>query len=232
MKMRWVRVLRNVASVVAVYAFGLGAAQANLLVDGGFDNPTINPIPYPFYTNYGPANSDPHYGGTSFDNAWQITRGNVDLVQQLGGWSASPASSPYYLDLNGNAPGTIEQSFATVIGQQYSLNFWYSNNAGGSPNPDRATVTVAALSDTIEHYGATSTNLNWTYYSNTFTATSALTMMSFSQVDNCCNGGILLDSINVSAVPEPASWMMMILGFFGLGFLGYRQKASFAVRAF
>jgi hypothetical protein len=216
---------------VVAYGLGVGVAQANFLIDGGFDNPTAGTIPYASYTNYGPVNSDPNYGGTSFDNAWQITTGNVDLVQQLGGWPASPVSSPYYLDLNGNTPGTIEQSFATVIGQQYSLSFWYSNNAAGSPNPDRATVTVAALSDTIEHYGALSTNLNWTYYSNTFTATNALTTLSFAQVDNCCNGGILLDSINVSAVPEPATWTMMIMGFFGLGFLGYRRKASFSMHA-
>ena len=36
--------------------------------------------------------------------------------------------------------------------------------------------------------------------------------------------------LNVSAVPEPATWAMMILGFFGLGFMGYRRKNAGAVR--
>jgi hypothetical protein len=31
---------------------------------------------------------------------------------------------------------------------------------------------------------------------------------------------------NVNAVPEPATWAMMILGFFGVGFLAYRRKQS------
>lgn len=31
---------------------------------------------------------------------------------------------------------------------------------------------------------------------------------------------------NVSAVPEPATWTMMILGFAGLGFLAYRRKSK------
>jgi PEP-CTERM motif len=29
-----------------------------------------------------------------------------------------------------------------------------------------------------------------------------------------------------SAVPEPATWAMMILGFLGIGFIGYRRKSS------
>jgi hypothetical protein len=33
-----------------------------------------------------------------------------------------------------------------------------------------------------------------------------------------------------SAVPEPATWAMMILGFFGVGFMAYRQKSKPALR--
>jgi hypothetical protein len=33
------------------------------------------------------------------------------------------------------------------------------------------------------------------------------------------------------AVPEPSTWMMMILGFLGLGFMAYRQKSRFALNA-
>ena len=32
-----------------------------------------------------------------------------------------------------------------------------------------------------------------------------------------------MDNYSVSSVPEPSTWAMMILGFAGLGFLGYRQ---------
>jgi hypothetical protein len=43
------------------------------------------------------------------------------------------------------------------------------------------------------------------------------------------NGGI---AMSVAAVPEPATWAMMILGFAGIGFMAYRRKngaASFRV---
>ncbi len=34
------------------------------------------------------------------------------------------------------------------------------------------------------------------------------------------------DNLTVTAVPEPSTWAMMILGFFGVGFLAYRRKSS------
>jgi hypothetical protein len=38
--------------------------------------------------------------------------------------------------------------------------------------------------------------------------------------------GFAVGTAGVSAVPEPATWGMMILGFFGIGFLAYRRKAA------
>jgi len=53
-------------------------------------------------------------------------------------------------------------------------------------------------------------------------------------VDNFAqNGGnpTALDvSATVSGVPEPSTWAMMILGFLGLGFLGYRKSSGAAFR--
>jgi hypothetical protein len=34
----------------------------------------------------------------------------------------------------------------------------------------------------------------------------------------------------VAAVPEPSTWAMMILGFFGVGFMAYRRKDRAAFR--
>src|SRR3984957_11181737 len=36
---------------------------------------------------------------------------------------------------------------------------------------------------------------------------------------------LVLDADVAAAVPEPSTWAMMILGFFGLGFMAYRKKA-------
>ena len=37
--------------------------------------------------------------------------------------------------------------------------------------------------------------------------------------------------VSVSAVPEPSTWAMMILGFMGRGFMGYRRSMKAAVTA-
>jgi hypothetical protein len=37
-------------------------------------------------------------------------------------------------------------------------------------------------------------------------------------------------NVTVAAVPEPATWAMMLIGFFGVGFMAYRRKSQGAVR--
>jgi hypothetical protein len=45
--------------------------------------------------------------------------------------------------------------------------------------------------------------------------------------DATCTG---LVGSSVSAVPEPSTWAMMILGFFGVGFMAYRRKSQTSLR--
>jgi len=35
---------------------------------------------------------------------------------------------------------------------------------------------------------------------------------------------VQFDFVGVTAVPEPSTWAMMILGFFGVGFMAYRRR--------
>jgi len=232
--MRLLKSLGFAGLASAFIAVGSIGAHANVLVDGGFDAPTNLPAAgIGFYENYGPVAGDPNYGGTAFDASWVITRGNVDLVSGLpSGWQF--VSSPYSLDLVGNTQGTITQTFTTTVGQVYNLSFFYSNNSFGSPQPASANVSVSGtlLSADILHGGATPSNMNWLLFSEDFTATSTSTTLTFAASDltPCCNGGITLDSVSVSAVPEASTWVMMVVGFFGVGFLAYRRGHNRSLR--
>jgi hypothetical protein len=51
-------------------------------------------------------------------------------------------------------------------------------------------------------------------------------IVSGSQSGEQTSGGITL----LAAVPEPSTWAMMILGFFGVGFTAYRRKSQGSLR--
>ncbi len=44
------------------------------------------------------------------------------------------------------------------------------------------------------------------------------------------NGFLAPASLVVTAVPEPATWAMMVLGFFGVGFVAYRRRGGSSFR--
>jgi PEP-CTERM motif len=65
----------------------------------------------------------------------------------------------------------------------------------------------------------------WMSQTFTYTATSSSEVLSFlSQgTPNGLPPTGLLTGVSMSAVPEPATWGLMVLGFGGLGFAAYRR---------
>jgi hypothetical protein len=57
-------------------------------------------------------------------------------------------------------------------------------------------------------------------------ASTALSGLSIgiNNSGSTANSQGFIDDLSVSAVPEPSTWAMMILGFCGLGFMAYRRK--------
>ena len=62
----------------------------------------------------------------------------------------------------------------------------------------------------------------------TFTDTNGANLTGFT-ITSATNS---FEITNISAVPEPSTWAMMILGFLGLGFLGYRKSSKVSASAF
>ena len=60
-----------------------------------------------------------------------------------------------------------------------------------------------------------------------FTGTESLEIFYADRAQTQAVLGITLDGATVTAsVPEPSTWAMMILGFFGVGFMAYRRKSA------
>lgn len=234
------RYKRNIVKALVLTAsIGVASeASANLLVNGGFEVPVQGP------PNFAAFNVP---AGSSLITGWTIVQGNVDLTTTANygpGVNTLHPSSVQDIDLIGDTRGSggvfggISQSLATIVGQLYQLTFDFAHNNGGfSANGYAAQVTVADANAPANAVLSTEISrvfneLGWEAFSQTFTANSDLTLLSFIGTRGAFNAGIYLDEVSVvavtavPAVPEPSTWATMILGLAGIGFMAYRRKSN------
>lgn len=130
-----------------------------------------------------------------------------------------------------NAGAVLGQSFATVMGQAYVVSFDLA--AFGAAGTQALHVRVDDLSNathvTHQDYVVASgpdLDAGFATHGFGFVATGALTLLSFQNVDVLTDDiDAVVDNVSVTAaVPEPAAWTLMILGFGGLG-LALRRRA-------
>ena len=195
------------------------AANASLLVNGSFEQGTPQP---------GSGGFDTLGSGSNAVTGWTVSSGSVDWIN--GYWQAQDGT--HSIDLAGNVPGAIEQTFETVVGGVYSVNYWLSGNPdGGSVGKDGVVAAingaiVDASSSITGIKGPSHENMEYSLKNFTFTASGTSTTLRFSSAENAGAFGAVLDNVSVSAVPEPATWAMMLVGFGVVG-ASMRRRSSF-----
>lgn len=195
------------------------AANASLLVNGSFEQGTPQPGSNGFSTLG---------AGDNSVTGWTVFSGSVDWIN--GYWQAQDGT--HSIDLAGNQPGAIEQTFATVAGTLYSVNYWLSGNPdGGDIGKDGVVAAingaiVDASSSITGIQGPSHENMKYSLKNFTFTASGDTTTLRFSSADNAGAFGAVLDNVSVSAVPEPATWAMMLVGFGVVG-ASMRRRNTF-----
>lgn len=206
-------------------------AHANLVANGSFEAPNI--VATNIYAWYG--------NGSTAIPGWTVVApgASVDGTQltpdtYLG---LKGSDGRQWIDLTGNYgydKGLRSDSFATVVGQHYTVSFDVGNLLWGGFG--RSTVGLSINGGTEQLFANTSLvttgdyPMNWAHFSLDYEATSTSTTLAFFGRANGVlsnNAGIGLDNVSVtqitSAVPEPETYALMLAGLGAVGLVARRR---------
>ncbi len=207
--------MRNAVLLAATAMLGFAApvAATELIVNGGFEN-----------TGFGGTGT--YYNiGTGGDNAvpgdfgWNVSVNNVDIIANGVYAPTLTGGGSYNLDLVGyGSTGRITQLLNTTLGKTYTVTLSYSSNGGLNGNTADVSFDGSSLG-TLVGTGS------WQTFTTAFVGTGALAAFDITETVGGGNAGVLLDNISVTAVPEPATWGLMLAGFALVGVAARRKTA-------
>jgi len=151
---------------------------------------------------------------------WALS-GNTGFTFVTGPFDGfSPQAGNYFAALGPvGSDGYLSQTFSDTPGVTYEASFYFGSD-GGTPNDFGVTGPGALSLPTMFDVPATP----WTFYYGFFTGSGSDTITFNFRNDP---GYMALDTVSVnSTVPEASTWAMMLVGFAGLGFAGFRARRT------
>jgi len=198
--------------VVAVAALATTAANANLLVNGSFEDGNFNAP--------GNATMSLPIGSTAM-TGWTTFNDTLSWIGTGNPWGLTANDGARFLDLTELSPGApfggIRQTVATTAGASYALSFDLGSSTFWG-RPDSITASAAGTSATFTS-PLTGGNNDWQRVTMTFTAAAESTTVqllgsaafNYIGVDN-----VSLDLV-AAPVPEPETWGLMLGGLAAVG---------------
>ena len=219
-----------IAGVSAGLLFATTASAAvNLVINGDFETAIADPSAPGFDTEYsfrdGSSNlsSDPAH--SMYDEGTWTIGNNPHDVHDL--WIDQDLGAPdnHVLILNGKVDGLPSEAWSqtfNVTAGEYTYGFDVVNLYGGSGfsniNFDYS-IDGGATFIHLAHVLTSSASAGvFQHKHGSFTVGDGTLRVSLRNTLGGAGGNDFgIDNISVAAVPEPASWLMMIMGFGGLG---------------
>jgi choice-of-anchor C domain-containing protein len=133
--------------------------------------------------------------------SWIVTGSSIDYINSL--WFASNGSKS--IDLNGFNAGGVTQTFDTIAGKSYQVNFDLAGNPGGGPTVKTLVVTAPNFSQnySFDVTGHSFSSMGWTTKSFIFTASGSSSILGFTSTTSNSFQGPALDNVTVTQTNVP-----------------------------
>ena len=196
------KVLLVTAALGALSLGGAANAATNLIRNGNFDNAVGS-----------------SWAAVANDANWtNANEGTYEVGKSSVYGLACFTTKCQNLEVNGNLLGSVSQTFTvTDTTKAYNLTWAYGGRDGGGLQG----VNVILNGKTIatDYSNGTKADAVWTVSTFVVKSPSATETLTFQAIDRGGSPtyGDEITGLSFSAVPEPATWALMMIGFGGLG---------------
>jgi len=213
------------AGAAAAIAFSAPAISAELVTNGSFETGNLS--------------------GWTYANVGGGTAPVVIAYNQAGNYPVGAFGEAIPTDVGGGNyavyfssdtanPDSLSQMVNVVAGQTYDLSFDYYVPQNGYNNPYDASLSFlidgvqAGSTLTTGSPGGNTPPKTWEHFATTYTAatTGAVDLsLQFHGLGSTA-ADFAVDKVSMTAVPEPATWAMMILGLGVIGVSARRRRVE------
>ena len=237
------RIAHAALAIVAAAGFGTAAQAVNLVTNGGFETTTNGLGQFDNNTTITGWTSSGYnfvFDGNDAGGTVQGSYGGLSLYApsngHANGLSASPLGGNFVGADGAFQVGAIQQTLTGLtVGKRYVVNFYWGGaqqNGFTGPQTEQWEVSLGngPSQFTSIYQNDTAGFSGWIAEKFTFTADGTTQVLSF--LAHGTPEGVppfsLLDGVSAAAVPEPATWGLMVAGLGFVGVAARRRKTTVA----